>query len=449
MPSGLGAGRHAEGKHVLSTLPSQINAAPSSWKQEVNRRVAAHKNRKGPVRVEPEQQPATQRHASVRAAEAAARVASRFANAPSFNEILVDEARVVVRAAAAASRAAMQAQEAAQNVLAGLEAASAAEAPRPARGLQEAVAAPEPPAVPFTPRGEKNGAYSVHWDEEFAQRSQETAASANPALEQYEVIPEDWHEQEQATCAPEDLESEGIEVIEGGHPIPGNLIEFPRELVATRKVRPRLLEGPLAQTAEPETQLSIFEVDPSSISTVAEEPGIVAEEQTATWQATEWRGIELPAEPLEDMIELSELSPAPAPPLDPAPLSLRMMALTVNISLVTGAFLLAAVAALMNATELPSPRTVEAGSVMAVVLIALLYTAMFYLLGDGTPGMKYANLRLASFNGKRSTRLQRLGRLAGLVLSVLPLCLGLVWFVFDDERLCWHDRLSRTYLRRY
>ena len=148
-------------------------------------------------------------------------------------------------------------------------------------------------------------------------------------------------------------------------------------------------------------------------------------------------------------LDLSELAPVQAPPLEPAPLSLRLLALTVNASLVTGAFLLAAVAALLNATELPSLRTVEAGSVTALVLIALLYTVLFYLLGDGTPGMKYANLRLANFNGKRSTRLQRLGRLAGLVLSVLPLCLGLIWFIFDDERLCWHDRLSRTYLRRY
>jgi uncharacterized RDD family membrane protein YckC len=432
----------------LSTLPSQINASPSSWKQEVNRRLAAHKNRKGPARVEPEQMPTQQRHASDRAAEAAARVAARFANAPSFNEMLADEARVVVRAAAAASQAALQAQAAAQNVLAGLEAASAVEAPRPVRDRQE-VATPEPPAVYFAARSEEPRAYSVHWGEEFAERHQETAASANPAIEQYEMIPEGWREPEQASNALDHLETEGIEVIEGGHPIPGNLIEFPRELVATRKVRPRLLEGPLAEMAEPEAQLSIFEVDPSSISTTAEEAPVVAEEQTATWQTPEWRGIELPAEPQEDLIDLSELAPVQAPPLEPAPLSLRLLALTVNASLVTGAFLLAAVAALLNATELPSLRTVEAGSVTALVLIALLYTVLFYLLGDGTPGMKYANLRLANFNGKRSTRLQRLGRLAGLVLSVLPLCLGLIWFIFDDERLCWHDRLSRTYLRRY
>jgi hypothetical protein len=63
--------------------------------------------------------------------------------------------------------------------------------------------------------------------------------------------------------------------------------------------------------------------------------------------------------------------------------------------------------------------------------------------------MRYAHLRLATFSGKRTTRLERMGRLGGLLLSVLPLGLGLVWMLFDEEHLCWHDRLSRTYLRRY
>ena len=59
-----------------------------------------------------------------RAAQAAARVAERFAHASSYNEALADEARAVVRAAKAASRAAEEAHAAAEYVLAGLEAVS-------------------------------------------------------------------------------------------------------------------------------------------------------------------------------------------------------------------------------------------------------------------------------------------------------------------------------------
>ena len=50
-------------------------------------------------------------------------------------------------------------------------------------------------------------------------------------------------------------------------PLAVNLIEFPRELVAARKMRPRLAEGPLREASQDEKdQLRIFEVAPESIS---------------------------------------------------------------------------------------------------------------------------------------------------------------------------------------
>jgi hypothetical protein len=38
-------------------------------------------------------------------------------------------------------------------------------------------------------------------------------------------------------------------------------------------------------------------------------------------------------------------------------------------------------------------------------------------------------------------------RLSALLLSLIPVGLGLAWALFDDDHLCWHDRLSKTYLR--
>jgi hypothetical protein len=46
------------------------------------------------------------------------------------------------------------------------------------------------------------------------------------------------------------------------------------------------------------------------------------------------------------------------------------------------------------------------------------------------------------------TREQRCARLVAMVLSVLPVGLGVAWAIFDEEHLSWHDRLSQTYLRR-
>jgi hypothetical protein len=36
-----------------------------------------------------------------------------------------------------------------------------------------------------------------------------------------------------------------------------------------------------------------------------------------------------------------------------------------------------------------------------------------------------------------------------MLLSVLPVGVGIGWSLFDEDRLTWHDRLSRTYLRQY
>jgi hypothetical protein len=33
-------------------------------------------------------------------------------------------------------------------------------------------------------------------------------------------------------------------------------------------------------------------------------------------------------------------------------------------------------------------------------------------------------------------------------VSLLPVGLGMVWSVFDEDHLSWHDRLSETYLRK-
>jgi hypothetical protein len=107
----------------LSTSANTASLFPT-WKQEVNRRVAAHMRSKTPpaggTRAPSESRPVT----TSRAAQAAARVAKRFAYAPSYNEVLTDEARTAVRAAKAASRAAQEAQAAVQYVPEGFEAAS-------------------------------------------------------------------------------------------------------------------------------------------------------------------------------------------------------------------------------------------------------------------------------------------------------------------------------------
>ncbi|HXR40364.1 MAG TPA: hypothetical protein VN776_14785, partial [Terracidiphilus sp.] len=59
-----------------------------------------------------------------------------------------------------------------------------------------------------------------------------------------------------------------------------------------------------------------------------------------------------------------------------------------------------------------------------------------------------ARLELRTFAGQRPARARRCARLASLLLSLLPLGLGIFWALFDEHHLCWHDRLSKTYPRK-
>ncbi len=450
----------------MSTLPNQVNNSPK-WKQEVNQRVAAHKDRKASGSAEPEAISEAHHSGDSRAAEAAARVAARFAKAPSYSE-MAGEARAAVRAAEAASRAALEAQAAAESVLAGIEAASAAE---PAWELRAGEAdkrpsrkKPKPASASGFVAGnaadgqahESNG-LEISWEPDLPVRQAESAAvRATYGDEIQEQAEESW--EDAAWPSQPGAGGNGIETAEPALPIHANLIEFPREIIATRKVRPRLAEG--AYTA-PGGQLSIFEVDPASISV---EPSAAVAMDVASmpsWTGPEWSGIELDAQPRREFLEEApaeslnerelqwDQALARARSVQIAPIGLRVMAGLVNGSLVMGIFLLGAMVVTPHLKVPPSLRGAEVASCVALAVIAALYHGLFYAFANGTPGMQFAGVSLCTFDGKKPTRAQRLGRLVAMLLSVVPMGLGIMWAIFDEDRLSWHDRLSQTYLRKH
>lgn len=395
-----------------------------------------------------------------RAATAAARVARRFAKAPSYNEVLANEARAAVEAAEAASLAAQEAHAKAQMVLAGIEAATD---PKPAaEPVPEHIHDPfrEPrvaEVVPIAPAMRQAPAFESEFqtepgDERFAIRWEpdlpvhkpapdEIRASLGPSL--FDAATREWDQTETEQAQPPE-----IDVIEPAQPIFGNVIEFPRQIVATRKVRPRLVEGPLA-TFPPGAQLSIFEVDPGAVSVEPEEEGPRTTEQAAEWNLPDWSTMRLAPESEQEYELLEEPAPrpTPAPEIELASLSRRILAGVVDATLVVGASLAAAALAANNASQLPGLRNVEIGSLVALLVAAAAYKVLFFTLARATPGMKYARLALCTFDGGVPTRAQRYARLAALLLSILPVGLGFAWAIFDDQHLTWHDRITRTYLR--
>ncbi len=268
-------------------------------------------------------------------------------------------------------------------------------------------------------------------------QADDTLQFGGDAVPGYAMEAEAWRETEYEENVPAFFEP-----AQGVH---ANLIEFPRELVATRKVRPRLAEG--AYAAPRSAQLSIFEVDPAAVATTVEP---VAEGAAPAWNTPGWSSIELEAQPVEEIAE-EALPPsavaAAEPTLEQAPMSRRLLAIVVDCTLIGAALVAGGVAVAAHVGKLPSPRMVEISASVAFVAIAALYELFFFTLAAATPGMKYAQIQLATFSNERPLRAQRWHRLTALLLSALPLGLGLVWALFDERRLSWHDRLSQTYLR--
>jgi uncharacterized RDD family membrane protein YckC len=439
---------------ALSKSASQADLAPT-WKQEVNQRLAAHMRRKSSSTIQLEQPGVVKRGASTLAAEAAARVAAHYAKAPSYSEMLAGEARAAVRAAEAASRAALEAQAAAEFVLAGLEAGVVEEQLWEPEASQARVETGEPARQFSTKtssqaasRANEGESYGIRWEADLPVRD-----AASPALVHAthgsrvsETPNADWWE---SSGKPRDTRdslwgSEGVEVVEPAQPLHANLIQFPRELVATRKVRPRLADGPHAAAGDAVGQLSIFEVDPGSIST---EPAVAEIATEAAWPGLDWSSIKLDEYPSIEIILGDDPSPCEVV-LHPASIGLRMMATVVDCSLMVGAFLSAAMVVMERAQELPAMKEIEIGTAVALVAIGVVYQALFFALGRATPGMKWAHISVCTFSGVRPTRAQRCGRLLSLLLSLLPVGLGLAWAIFDEDHLSWHDRLSETYLRK-
>lgn len=432
----------------MSTLVSQPVPQPS-WKEEVNRRLEAHKSRRG-LALAPNSSPENQPSVSDRAATAAARVAARYAKVPSFSEMQAAEARAALRTAEAATRVALEAQAAAQAVLAQFESepddsfefdSTSAHQPHPVAAEMQsdssvAICTEEPDTYPAP------DSFAIRWDAELPAPRTDLAAShahlgaSDPFADNTLTAPE-----------PPDFVDPSYEVIEAAQPIPANLIHFPREIVATRRMRPRISGLPHNVGEDQYGQLSIFEVDPSSVST---EP--VAAIADAAYPAPEisgpeWSGIRLDAEP-EPAVERHTAPAAATSNIHIAPFELRVMAMAVDAALTLATFCVGAFGIARHLEHTIALRTAEVSGVVCFFLVALLYQAFFLMTAHSTPGMRYAGISLCTFNGEIPTRLQMRDRLIALLISIAPVGLGLAWAIFDDDHLSWHDRFSRTYKRR-
>ena len=133
-------------------------------------------------------------------------------------------------------------------------------------------------------------------------------------------------------------------------------------------------------------------------------------------------------------------------PLQSAPLARRIFSAAMD------AVIIAAACAIfgfifwkMTAIEPPLFQAVG----LCAALLVLFWFAYQYLLmvySGSTPGLRLAKLRLARFDGTPAPRRLRRWRVLASFLSAVSLGMGYAWVFLDEDSLCWHDRITHTYL---
>jgi len=451
----------------LDEAPAETEAAAPfalaeslELREQVAQRLAAHRARRSQRLGNPVSPATTPAQANSRSSRIAAAVAERYANSPSYRSFLAAQAETAIREAeAAAEVAALSAQavaDAQYQLLAELdEFALTPPAPAPAT---PAAAKPElsVTSTPSITQPANSGLTVFFYDADQAKptRSQSTTTSnhlpSQTALDEAEGLALD-----------EEIAFRQSPVFEDATPpidIPANLIEFPRQLIASRKARPRLAEGPLREEADQTAhqsaqtaQLRIFEVEATQISTA---PAVES-------AAPEWSSILLAAHPVSTVVDVPEAPFQPEFSPQTAPFSLRLMAAIVDGCIVTAAFLAftsvfaITVGKLAGAPADPAAgnhitiQTAAIGAVVTLAVLALLYQLLFFTLAEATPGMRYARIALCTFADDNPTRKAMRRRIFATILAACPLGIGFLWAWLDDDGLGWHDRISRMYQRSY
>jgi len=448
----------------LDEAPDETEAAaPFALKEQVAQRLAAHRARRtqglgSPTPIVP---PAS---ANARASRIAAAVAERYANSQSYRAFLAEQAEKAIRAAeAAAEVAALNAQavaDAQYQLLAELDQWTLTP-PTPAPVTSAVPNAP--PATessspaPATTQDPTSGLTIRLYDADHVTRSYPDPAAISRRNQTQDQVTLDEAE---ALALEDEIAFRQSPVFEETYPpidIPANLIEFPRQLVAPRKARPRLAEGPLREEADQSAhqsaetaQLRIFEVEAAQISTA---PAVES-------LAPEWSSILLAAHPVSAVVEVPEAPFQPVLSPQTARYSLRLMAAIVDGCIITAALLAFAAVFAFTAGKLSGPVNASTGSHITLQIAAitaavtftvftLLYQLLFFTLSEATPGMRYARIALCTFADDNPTRTAMRRRIFAAVLAACPLGIGFLWAWLDEDGLGWHDRISRMYQRSY
>lgn len=133
-------------------------------------------------------------------------------------------------------------------------------------------------------------------------------------------------------------------------------------------------------------------------------------------------------------------------PLQSAPLGRRILSAAIDDLIIVAAFVLFGFI-FWKMTALIPPRLQMIGATAG--LVGLFWAAYQYLLivySGTTPGLRLTRLQLSRFDGSATNRRTRRWRVFASFLSAVSLGMGYAWVFLDEDALCWHDRITHTYL---
>lgn len=146
------------------------------------------------------------------------------------------------------------------------------------------------------------------------------------------------------------------------------------------------------------------------------------------------------------VVEESHKQPGVDAPLQNAPLGQRLLALLIDGLIIgTASVLFGFVFWKVTLVRPPQIQLLTFfGTVPCLFWAAYQYLLIVY--SGTTPGIHLARLHLTRFDGKPTTRALRRWRVFASYLSAASLGMGYIWLFLDEDALCWHDRITRTYL---
>jgi uncharacterized RDD family membrane protein YckC len=224
--------------------------------------------------------------------------------------------------------------------------------------------------------------------------------------------------QGEPSIQPESYDAPRLNVQEAG----ARILEFPRSAATTPPVFPPRVFDELAEPVEDRPRIlevPELELPPPALGGILMDPVAEPERERRP-------GFELP--------------------LQAAPFSRRLLGGAIDSLLVITAFAIFAYIFFRITSIVPAPPQAAGISLSLIALFWIAYQYLLLVFTGTTPGLKLARLHLSRFDGAAVPVRIRRWRVLASVLSGFSLALGYAWCFLDEDRLCWHDRITRTYM---